>query len=447
LPIHPEKHRPEKPAALKTMTNIQPHKPLVDLAPAGTIGPLNKGLGAIDPVDEHSQRKLDWNLLREDLSLPSAVLYQSKMLHNLEWMRQFVAAYGLQLAPHGKTTMAPRLFQMQIEAGAWGITLATAHQVKVAYAHGIRRVLMANQLVGKANMAIISALLPNPAFEFYCLVDSHEQVHQLGRFFAAQSQRLNVLVELGVDGGRAGIRNEEQLQALLTALLEWKDSIALCGVEVYEGVLDNENEIRSFLKHVVETTGRIAALGRFDRSPIMLSGAGSAWYDIVAEAFSSASFAFPVELILRPGCYLTHDVGAYRTAQARILSSNPVAQKMNSGLVPALHVWAYVQSIPEPGKAIIAMGKRDAAFDSGLPVPALHFRPGGENPNQCPKHWALTKMMDQHAFLQISAGDDIQIGDMIAFDICHPCLTFDKWRALPILDDHYQVADVVQTFF
>ena len=56
-------------------------------------------------------------------------------------------------------------------------------------------------------------------------------------------------------------------------------------------------------------------------------------------------------------------------------------------------------------------------------------------------------MMDQHAYLHISEGDDIRVGDMIAFDISHPCLTFDKWRYLPIVDSEYRVIDVVQTFF
>jgi D-serine dehydratase len=104
-------------------------------------------LGAFDRALEPSDiAQLNWNLLREDLSLPSAVLYEDKLLHNLNWMRQFISAYGVKLAPHGKTTMAPRLFDLQLQAGAWGITLATAHQTQVAYAHGVRRVLMANQL-------------------------------------------------------------------------------------------------------------------------------------------------------------------------------------------------------------------------------------------------------------------------------------------------------------
>ena len=102
---------------------------------------------------------------------------------------------------------------------------------------------------------------------------------------------------------------------------------------------------------------------------------------------------------------------------------------------------------PKEMKAIIGIGKRDASFDLGLPIPALRFRPGEQSPTAAPAHWKLTKMMDQHAYLQLAAGDDVRVGDMIAFDISHPCLTFDRWRTIPIINTQYQVTDVVQTFF
>ena len=414
----------------------------------GPFSPLNKGLGFLERAIRREEiALLGWNLLREDLSLPSAVLYEDRLLHNLNWMQQFIAAYGVRLAPHGKTTMAPRLFEKQLHAGAWGITLATAHQTLVAYAHGVRRVLMANQLIGKENMAIIGRLLCDSDFEYYCLVDSAAQIDQLGAFYSKAGQRLHVLLELGIVGGRSGVRDEEQLQSVLAALSCWSDSIALCGVEMYEGVLDEEASIRAFLQHAVTVTRRLAADKRFEREPILLSGAGSAWYDVVAEVFSSAKFGDSVEIVLRPGCYLTHDIGAYRAAQTDILERNPIARRMRSGLLPALQVWAYVQSVPEPEKAIVGIGKRDAAFDAGLPVPALHFRPGDDASRPAPEHWAVTKMMDQHAYLHITEQDDIRVGDMIGFDISHPCLTFDKWRTLPVLNTRYDVVDIVDTFF
>ncbi len=418
------------------------HARLADL-----IGPLNKGLGSFDgahlPAD---LARRGWNLLREDLSLPSAVLYHDRLLHNRDWMRNFIAEYGVLLAPHGKTTMAPQLFQMQLDGGAWGITLATAHQTLVAHEHGVRRVLMANQLVGKQNMAIIARLLQDKGFAFYSLVDSVALVDQLGEFFSRTGSPVNVLLELGVEGGRTGVRNDEQLRSVLDAIGRWKGVLLLSGVEIYEGVLDNELTIRAFLQRACGVTRELLTQSRFNGKPI-LSGAGSAWFDIVAEEFTSAGFGDVVDIVLRPGCYLTHDVGAYRKAHERMQRTNPVAHRMHSELMPALHLWACVQSIPEPSRAIIGMGKRDAAFDSGFPVPALQYRPGTSAPGPAASHWEVTKMMDQHAYLRIEPDDDLQVGDMIAFDICHPCLTFDKWRTLPVVDSQYNVIDLVQTYF
>jgi D-serine dehydratase len=168
---------------------------------------------------------------------------------------------------------------------------------------------------------------------------------------------------------------------------------------------------------------------------------------VVADIFSNAGLGDSVDVVLRPGCYLTHDVGVYREAQQEILKRNPIAKQMHSSLQPALQLWAYVQSVPETEKAIVGLGKRDAAFDAGLPTPALHYRPGTTAPVPVPSSWRLTKMMDQHAYLHIPEGADIRVGDMIGFDISHPCLTFDKWRFLPVLSAEYQVIDIVQTFF
>jgi D-serine dehydratase len=409
---------------------------------------MEKGLGFFDgAIDETDIGSLGWNLLYEDLSLPTAVLYEDRLKQNLEWMQRFVNAYGGKFAPHGKTTMAPKLFEMQLKGGAWGITLATVQQTQVAYAHGVRRVLMANQLIGKENMAIISRLLEDSEFEYYCLVDSATQIDLLGAFYSERGQRLNVLLELGVVDGRTGVRDEEQLNAALTAIERWNRALVLSGIEIYEGVLDDEGLIRVFLERAVSVTRRLLAERRFRRSPILFSGAGSAWYDVVAEVLSSASLGDSVEIVLRPGCYLTHDAGTYREAQAKIVQRNSIAAQMQAGLVPALQIWAYVQSIPEPEKAIVAMGKRDASFDAGFPIPVQQYRPGEATPRAAPSNWLLTRMMDQHAFMKIEAADDIRVGDIVVFDISHPCLTFDKWRALPIVDAQFRVVDVIRTFF
>ncbi|BAX58764.1 amino acid deaminase [Burkholderia stabilis] len=417
-----------------------------------TIDPFGKGLGNLPSasVPLGDAGRLEWNLLAEDVSLPAAVLYEDRIEHNLNWMQAFVQQYGVKFAPHGKTTMAPQLFRRQLDAGAWGITLATAHQTQAAYHGGVRRVLLANQLVGRQNMTIIAGLLSDPDFEFFCLVDSAESVDQLGRFFGDAKKSLNVLLELGVPGGRAGVRDAAQREAVLAALARYPDTLKLAGIELYEGVLKEEGEIRTFLQGAVALTRELADAGRFARTPAILSGAGSAWYDVVAEEFAKASDAGFAEVVLRPGCYLTHDVGIYKKAQTDVFARNPIARTMGEGLLPALQLWAYVQSVPEANRAIVALGKRDAAFDAGLPEPARHFRPGRDTAPRdvaAAEGWAVTGMMDQHAYLQIPPGADVKVGDMVAFDISHPCLTFDKWRQVLVLDPQFRVTEVVETFF
>ncbi|CAF1259063.1 unnamed protein product, partial [Adineta ricciae] len=351
--------------------------------------------------------------------------------------------------PHGKTTMSPQLFHKQLEHGAWGLTLATVQQVQVAYSAGIRRILMANQLIGKTNMKIIQQLLDDdPDFDFYCLIDSTTNIDQLGEIFNNEKRPLQVLLEIGVQNGRTGVRNEDEEKRLLSTLSKYSNSLALAGVELFEGVLNEEQAIRTMLQRAVTCLQRLIDSNQVARSPPILSGAGSAWYDIVAEEFTKIGPS--VDVILRQGCYLTHDSGAYHRAQARILESNPIAKEISTtgALRPALQIWAYIQSIPESNRAIIGLGKRDAAFDAGFPIPVLHYRSGWSKPVDIDSSvYEITQMMDQHAFLACPTDHKLAVGDILAFNICHPCLTFDKWRKILLIDNEYTVIDIFDTFF
>ena len=180
-----------------------------------------------------------WNVLAGDLPFPLAVLKQSALRHNSHWMRSFLAASGVSLAPHGKTTMAPKLFQQQIDDGCWGITVATAQQAAVAAQHGIKRILIANQLVGRANITVILDLLrQDPTLDLYCYVDSAAGVEMLQAAVRdAQAQPLNVLLEIGFKGGRTGCRNQATIGQVLEALVAARPSLRLRGIAGYEGLI------------------------------------------------------------------------------------------------------------------------------------------------------------------------------------------------------------------
>ena len=121
-----------------------------------------------------------WNILGEDVPLPVAVIRRDALDHNGAWMRAFLAGCGADIAPHGKTTMSPALFDRQLADGAWAITVGTPHQLQVARAFGHSRVVLANQLVGRSAIDTgMRALRDDPDFEFYCL--GRESQHAEGK--------------------------------------------------------------------------------------------------------------------------------------------------------------------------------------------------------------------------------------------------------------------------
>lgn len=389
-----------------------------------------------------------WNLLAEDVGLPAAVLSESALEQNAQWMQRFSQQAGVKLAPHGKTTMAPSLFKQQLDTGAWAISLATIPQVISAYQHDVRRVIMANQLVGKYHCEQLVELLRDPSFEFYCFVDSVDNLRWLGEFFQQHQVTINVLLEIGVPGGRCGWRDLKDVSAIVDVITKYS-SISLAGLSFYEGVIHGDNaeqKIVEFISEIKQLCQGLVSQKAFDAEQVLITGAGSAWYDVVAKELTTDT-SIDFVPVIRPGCYLIHDTGIYQDAQQSVMSRSQLACDIGGDLVSSLTIWAYVHSVPEPGLMIIGFGKRDAAFDAGLPTPELHFRPGDSAPKTVPSHWQSVKIMDQHLMVKTHADDDVKVGDIIVFSTSHPCLTMDKWRFINIADENYVIHQQIETFF
>ncbi len=419
--------------------------------------PGTKGLPLTEPLRQGAIGVQGWNVLRGDTSFPVAVLKTSALQHNLAWMKAFCERHGATLAPHGKTTMSPQLFAAQLANGAWGITLASATQVQVAHRFNVRRVLLANQLVARADIEAVLALLhEDPDFECFVLADSLEGVARLAAAATARglARPLPVLVELGLAGKRAGCRTPEEALAVARAIAQ-ADGLALAGFEGYEGLLvtqDREADIRavkSFLAELVDLVETADGEGLFGAGEILLTAGGSAYFDLVARGLTGVDgLSRPVRAVLRSGCYLTSDHGSYK----RLLAQLDAREGKGDGLRPALEVWSCVQSRPEPGLAILTMGKRDAGYDEALPTPLFSHRPGSDAaaPTELPPGCEIFKMNDQHAYLRLPEGDirdTLRVGDLVGCGISHPCTTFDKWQVLLAVDDAYDVLEALNTFF
>jgi len=418
------------------------------------LQPGVKGLPLVAPLRQHMIGVQHWNVLRADTSFPVALLKTSALRHNLDWMRGFCERHGALLAPHGKTTMSPQLFGAQLANGAWGITLASATQVQVAARFGVRRVLLANELIAPSDIrALVHLLRDDPGFELIALADSLEGVARLTQAVdaAGLARPLPLLVELGLTGKRAGCRTAEEAMAVARAIAA-APGLQLAGIEGYEGLLVSSDRaadiarVDEFLAAMVALVRQCDAEGLFTGPHIVLSAGGSSYFDLVARRFADiAGTSRPVLSILRSGCYLTNDHGHY----FHLTRELDEREGGGPGLRPALEVWSVVLSRPEPTLAILGMGKRDASYDIDLPRALVRHRPGTAAPVALNEGWRIEKMNDQHAYLRLPDDEaaTLQVGDLVGCGISHPCTTFDKWAVLLLVDDAYNVEGAVNTFF
>ena len=410
--------------------------------------------GHLAPIDLKAVGAQQWNILKGDLPFPLAVIRQSALLHNLQWMQNFCNERDLDIAPHGKTTMSPELYHLQLDAGAWGISFATVFQASMGARHGVKRIIIANQVYQAPDLDALAGLLSSyPDLRVYFLIDSAAQLEAITqwRMHSQSKADFTVLIELGIEGQRTGCR--DHAQALdLARRIKATAHLQLCGIETYEGALatcnhaHDETHVAALMARVQQLAVACEAEDLFEHDEVMLTAGGSAIFDLVAKNLKP-HLKRPARGILRSGCYLTHDHVQYR----KMLQCVGERLNLRETLKPALEVIASVQSCPEPGLALLTMGKRDVSYDLDLPVALWRATLGDAQTRGVPAHWQLTALNDQHAYLRYDASAPLneqpQLGQLVGCGISHPCTTFDKWRWMPVIDDQFKVVSAISVNF
>ncbi|MFD5125603.1 amino acid deaminase [Streptomyces sp. NPDC058385] len=387
------------------------------------------------------------NLFTGGFTTPVLALSAERLEHNLALMETYATNHGLAFAPHGKTSMAPQLFHRQIQHGAWGITLAVPHQVRVARAFGIERIFLANELVDPAALRwLASELDSDPGFRFICYVDSVRGVELMDAALAGAgaTRPVDVVVELGAgEGARTGVRTEAECFDLANAVAA-ADTLRLVGVAGYEGEVPDASPetVGAWLRRLTGLLVDFDKANRFaDLDEIVVSAGGSAWFDAVAEVFTELpELSAPVLKLLRSGAYVSHDDGHYK----HLTPFNRVPEE--GALHPAFRLWAQVVSRPTPEQAFTNAGKRDAAYDLDLPE-AQVVRDARTGEVREAAGVTVTGLSDQHGWVRTDGGEDLAVGDWLGMGLSHPCTSFDKWQLIPLVEADGTVVDYVRTFF
>ena len=400
-------------------------------------------------------------------TFPLMTLSESDLANNIAALAEFSRSRGVDLAPHGKTTMAPQLFERQLDAGAWGITAATIDQLLVYRRFGVRRILLANELVDAPALRwVIGEQGRDPDFEFVFYLDSMQGVavaaEALSGDTAAEALRahaaadarigsvragsLEAVVEIGLPGGRTGCRSVEDAIAVGRAATR-VPGLRIVGIAGYEGLLGYAggsavvDAVRVYLSGLREALRAFVAARILPSTrEAMLTSAGSGYFDVVVDELRDAWA--PDErprVVIRPGSYVGH---AEREGDDGPLQRAGFPMRLR----PAMLVWARVLSRPEPGLAFASAGRRDLSWDVSMPVPRWIWRRGGARPVAADT-LNVRELNDQHAFIDLPPSVALEPGDLVAFGTTHPCTTFDRWQVIPIIDDDFAVIDAVRTFF
>jgi D-serine deaminase-like pyridoxal phosphate-dependent protein len=400
------------------------------------------------PVELGAIEELRLNLFDGQFMLPTMVLKRTALEHNISLLADYCARFGVSLAPHGKTTMAPEIFRRQLDAGAWAISVATPWQARVAASVGVPRILIANEVVDEAGLRWLASAVREGRAELLCYVDSRAGVQLLDRAMLGWERRLPVLVEIGVPGGRTGARTASAALDVATAVAE-SQSLQLAGCAFFEGIVDGPTDlarfiaVRDVIATVRETVSAIEHAHLWgDVGEIVVTGGGSQYIDIVVEELARPwETSVPVRPVVRSGCYVTHDDVGLDAVSPFGSHAAPGTPRLRA----ALEVWAVVLSTPEPGRAVIGAGRRDLPFDGPLPV-VTKVRRRGEV-TEIGRSITVTRLNDQHAYLSLDAGTELGVADQVALGIAHPCSAFDRWRFVPVVEDDYRVSEVLELIF
>lgn len=394
---------------------------------------------------------IGYDFLSEALSSPLAVVRLDRLDRNIAAMQGWCRQVGVELAPHAKTTLAPAILRRQLRAGAWGLTAANVEQARTAVGAGAEIVLIANEIV---DAPAINRLLSDvrPRARVICYADSAKGVESLDNAVRGVGSigtgLLDVLVELGIPGGRAGARDLDRAIEVGRAVAACS-SLRLVGVGGFEGVIprretsDSMDRVIQFCRRMLECASAFVESNLIEPSeeePVVLTAGGSLFYDVVATVLASegAACGFQTKTVVRPGCYVTHDHGMYERM-------SPMARRgRGAALEAALEVWGRVLSRPEPSRVIVDVGRRNVSYDHELPQPLWRRASCGAVSTFV---GAVSSLADQHALLDVAAETPATVGDWIGFGVSHPCTTFDKWRMLFGVDRAGRIVDEIVTCF
>ena len=303
-----------------------------------------------------------------DLDTPSLYVDLDVMERNIRRMQEQCRGWGVGLRPHVKTHKIPEIAQMQLAAGAIGITVAKVGEAEVLPGDDV---LVAYPLV-QAKLPRLRELAKTR--QVMVAVDSVEIARGL--------PGIRTLVEIDVGVGRVGAQSAEQAVEIARACTDFQ------GICYWPSWLDD--------------AGFRAACVKIDGVLDALSGAG---FESKIVSGGSTPGAGKTPLIprtteIRPGTYVFYDASSM---EAKVCVEDDCA----------LRVLTTVVSTSVPGQCVIDAGSKTLSSD--LAVVSGTYGHVVDHP------WTVRKLNEEHGYVEIRG--PARVGEKVWVVPAHVCPT------------------------
>jgi D-serine deaminase-like pyridoxal phosphate-dependent protein len=324
------------------------------------------------------------------IGLPKSVLDTPALLVDLDVLEGNIARIvdtcrraGVGWRPHIKGVKTPEIAHKELAAGALGVTCAKLGEAEIMAAAGIRDILIANQIVGRAKVPRLVALLDHA--DVIVAADSPAHVAELGDAAAGAGRRLRVVIEVNVGMNRAGVEPGPAVVQLADGIARHR-GLRFAGLMAWEShavtIADPEEKARV----VAEAIGRLTAAAQACRA------AGHA-VDIVS---CGGTGTFP---------YCVHQPGVTEVqVGGAIFSDMHYRTHYHADFPCALTVLATVVSRPTPTRIVLDAGRKTMSGEQAMPQPL-----------GLPEVRRL-KLSAEHATIELEAASDRpRIGETVEF--------------------------------
>ena len=333
----------------------------------------------------------------DELDTPCLLVDLDRMEANIRNWQAAIAATSAGLRPHVKTHKVPAIAQMQLAAGAVGITVAKVAEAEVFAAHGCRDIFVAYPVVGPAKWRRAAELARECTLTIG--VDSATGARGLSDAAVATGSTVRVCVEIDSGLNRSGVPPERA--ASLCGLAMDLPGLTLDGIFTFRSVGYPGAGDRTAAEIGREEGELMVALAgelRAQDIPIRTVSLGST---------PTARYAAQVPGVteVRPGTYV---FGDDMTVAGGTMRAEEVA----------LSILCTVVSRPAADKATIDGGSKTFSGDS---APERHRLKGYARAIGMDIY--VERMSEEHGVVHLGAGADPQVGDRIAFRPIHVCTT------------------------